>query len=95
MEELDYFLLPAQAWNKLVEWYGMTAGSRPVSRVVVEYAWLYMKHLKVEVYPLEFRLCVHPLLSNIIKLKFSRAHTVGEYKGVEQDHKQSIFAFVS
>ena len=94
MDELDYFLLPAQAWNKLVEWYGMTAGSRPIPRVVVEYG-LYMKHLKVGVYPLDIKLCVHPHLSNIIKLNFSRAHTVGEYKGIEQDHQQSIFVFVS
>ena len=84
MDKLDYFLLPAQAWNKLVEWYWIAAGSTPIPRVVAEYG-LYMKHLKVEVYPWELKLCVHPHLSNITKLKFSREHTTSKYRGVKQD----------
>ena len=91
MDERDYLSLPAQAWDKLVEWYGMTAGSTPISRVVVEYG-LYMKHLKIEVYPLEFKLCDHPHLSNITRLKFSRRHTASKYWGVKQD---SITCIVS
>ena len=73
------FLLPVQAWNKLVEWYGMTAGSRPIPRVVVVMDGLYGKTLKVEIYPLWIKLGVHPHLSNFVKLNFSNGHTVGEY----------------
>ncbi len=39
---------------------------------------LYMKHCKVEVYLLEFKICIHPNLNDIKKREFSRADTVGE-----------------
>ncbi len=39
---------------------------------------LYMKHCKVEVYLLEFKMCIHPDINNIKKRQFSRADTVGE-----------------
>jgi len=32
MEELDYSLVPEAAWNKLVVWYGLSQGSRPLAR---------------------------------------------------------------
>ena len=32
MEELDYFLLPESAWNKLSSWYSVSEGSRPIFR---------------------------------------------------------------
>ena len=38
-----------------------------------------MNHCKVEVYLLEFKLCVHPNLNHIKKREFSRSDTVGEY----------------
>lgn len=77
MDELDYFLLPESAWNKLVSWYGLSKGSKVVARKVVEYG-LYMKHCKVEVYLLDFKLCVHPNLNDPKKKEFSRADTVGK-----------------
>ena len=40
---------------------------------------LYMKHCKVEVYLLEFKLCVHPKLNEHVVKSFSRADTVGEH----------------
>ena len=92
--ERDYLSLPAQAWDKLVEWYGMTAGSRPIPRVVVEYG-LNLKLCEVEVYPLEFKLCVHPHLSTIIKLKFSREHTASKYWGIEQDSITCICVIIT
>ncbi len=39
---------------------------------------LYMKHCKVEVYLLEFKICIHPNVNDIKKREFSRADTVGE-----------------
>jgi ubiquitin carboxyl-terminal hydrolase 4/11/15 len=32
MEELDYYLLPAAAWEMLVSWYGISKGSHPIPR---------------------------------------------------------------
>ena len=38
---------------------------------------LYMKHCKVEVYLLEFKLCLHPKLNEPVNMTFSRAETIG------------------
>ena len=76
MEELDYSLLPEEAWELLVEWYGLSDGSQPIPRKVVEYG-LYMNHLRVEVYLLTFKLFLHPKLTEHICKSFSRANTVG------------------
>lgn len=32
MEELDYYLLCESAWAKLLSWYGLTQGSKPIPR---------------------------------------------------------------
>ena len=77
MDEINYFLLTETAWRKLSSWYGLSSGSKVVARKVVEYG-LYNKHCKVEVYLLEFKLCVHPNLNDIRKREFSRADTVCE-----------------
>ena len=77
MEELDYFLLPEAAWSKLTSWYSVAQNSRPLARKVVEHG-MYMKHCKVEVYLLEFKLSLHPNLNNAKTKSFSRADTVGD-----------------
>ena len=77
MEELDYSLVPEEGWVKLVEWYGIVPGSKPIVRKVVEYG-LYMKHTKVEVYPLELKLAVHPKVDEHVIKEFSKCDTVGE-----------------
>lgn len=86
MEELDYFLLPEGAWSKLTSWYGLSQNSRPLARKVVEHG-MYMKHCKVEVYLLEFKLCVHPNFNNIKPRSFSRADTVD---GLEKALKEEF-----
>ena len=78
MEELDYSLVPQEGWVKLIEWYGMAPGSRPIARKVVEFG-LYTKHIKVEVYLLEFKLTVHPNLTEHTIEEFSRLDSVGKY----------------
>ena len=75
-EELDYNLVPQKAWEHLLEWYGLSNDSKPIARKVVEYG-LYMKHCKVEVYLLRFRLSLHPKLSEHTTKEFSRSNTVG------------------
>lgn len=77
MEELDYYLLPESAWEKLSSWYGISQGSHPVPRKVVEHG-LYMKHCKVEVYLLEFKLCTHAKQGEIVCKQFSRSSTVAD-----------------
>ena len=86
MEELDYFLLPEGAWSKLTSWYGLSQNSRPLARKVVEHG-MYMKHCKVEVYLLEFKLCVHPNMNNVKNHSFSRADTVD---GLEKALKEEF-----
>ncbi|XP_011407941.1 PREDICTED: probable serine/threonine-protein kinase kinY [Amphimedon queenslandica] len=75
MEELDYALLPEPAWNLLLSWYGLSVGSRPIIRNVVEYG-TYFKHLGVEVYFIDLKLCVHPHTTDIKTGSFSRADTI-------------------
>ena len=47
-----------------------------VCRKVVEHG-LYMKHCKVEVYLLKFKVCLHPKLNEPVNKSFSRADTIG------------------
>ena len=44
-------------------------------RIVVEYG-LHMKHFKVEVYLLNFKLCIHPKLNEHVIKSFSRGDTI-------------------
>ena len=50
MEDLDYSLVPEGGWNKLLIWYGLAEGSRPIARKVIEWG-MYVKHLKVRQRP--------------------------------------------
>lgn len=34
IDELDYVLMPTEAWNKLVSWYGCLEGQKPIIRKV-------------------------------------------------------------
>ena len=77
IEELDYNLVSEEGWKSLHEWYGMAPGSRPIARKVVQYSLQNnIKHSNVEVYLLEFKLVVHPTMSNH---PLSGDNTVGEY----------------
>ncbi|XP_069721653.1 ubiquitin carboxyl-terminal hydrolase 4 isoform X2 [Phaenicophaeus curvirostris] len=75
IDELDYVLVPTEAWNKLVAWYGCIDGQQPIVRKVVEYG-LFVKHYKVEVYLLELKLCESSDPDNVISCHFSKADTV-------------------
>uniref|UniRef100_A0A1X7SQT9 DUSP domain-containing protein n=1 Tax=Amphimedon queenslandica TaxID=400682 RepID=A0A1X7SQT9_AMPQE len=74
-EGQDYALLPEPAWNLLLSWYGLSVGSRPIIRNVVEYGQ-YVKHLKVEVYLIDLKLCVHPNINDIKTGSFSGVDTI-------------------
>ncbi|XP_054243396.1 ubiquitin carboxyl-terminal hydrolase 4 isoform X2 [Indicator indicator] len=75
IDELDYVLVPTEAWDKLVMWYGCIDGQQPIVRKVVEYG-LFVKHYKVEVYLLELKLCESSDPDNLISCHFSKADTV-------------------
>ncbi|XP_064012715.1 ubiquitin carboxyl-terminal hydrolase 4 isoform X2 [Pogoniulus pusillus] len=75
IDDLDYILVPAEAWDKLVTWYGCIDGQQPIVRKVVE-SGLFVKHYKVEVYLLELKLCESSNPDNLVSCHFSKADTV-------------------
>ncbi|XP_019860639.1 PREDICTED: ubiquitin carboxyl-terminal hydrolase 11-like [Amphimedon queenslandica] len=46
----DYALLPEEAWNYLINWYGLSLHSKPIMRPVVEAGTSPFRFLMVEVY---------------------------------------------
>ncbi|XP_069040333.1 ubiquitin carboxyl-terminal hydrolase 11 [Lepisosteus oculatus] len=72
VEEEDFILVPAEAWRKLLAWYGMAPEQPPLERKVVDLP----STLKVEVYPVEIYLCLHSDMDNALPMQFSRADTV-------------------
>ncbi|XP_020789546.1 ubiquitin carboxyl-terminal hydrolase 4 [Boleophthalmus pectinirostris] len=75
IDELDYVLVPTEAWNKLVSWYGCLEDQRPIVRKVVEHG-MFVKHCKVEVYLLELNLCENDNMENVVTRHFSKADTI-------------------
>ncbi|KAF4079160.1 hypothetical protein AMELA_G00189890 [Ameiurus melas] len=65
IDELDYVLVPTEAWRNLVSWYGCLEGQRPIVRKVVEHG-MFVKHCKVEVYLLELNLCENDNMDNVV-----------------------------
>ncbi|KAL0978331.1 hypothetical protein UPYG_G00169110 [Umbra pygmaea] len=75
IDELDYVLVPTEAWNKLVSWYGCLEGQQPIVRKVVEHG-MFVKHCKVEVYLLELKLCENDNMDHVVTRHFSKADTI-------------------
>ncbi|XP_004676230.1 PREDICTED: ubiquitin carboxyl-terminal hydrolase 4 [Condylura cristata] len=75
IDEMDYVLVPTEAWNKLLNWYGCVEGQQPIVRKVVEHG-LFVKHCKVEVYLLELKLCENSDPTNVLSCHFSKADTI-------------------
>ncbi|KAJ3602807.1 hypothetical protein NHX12_030555 [Muraenolepis orangiensis] len=90
IDELDYVLVPTEAWNKLVSWYGCLEGQRPIVRKVVEHG-MFVKHCKVEVYLLELNLCENDNMDNLVTRHFSKADTID---AIEKDMR-SLFEIPS
>lgn len=76
IDELYYNLVPEEAWNKLLAWYGIVENQPPIPRKVVEYG-MYVKHCKVEVYLIEFKLCRNSAMEKVVTHQFSKADTLG------------------
>nr|XP_020515702.2 ubiquitin carboxyl-terminal hydrolase 11 [Labrus bergylta] len=72
VENEDFMLVPADAWHKLLVWYGVVDAQPPLERKVVDLP----STLKVEVYPVEIFLCLHSNMENVITAQFSRADNI-------------------
>ncbi|KAL1425074.1 hypothetical protein MTO96_019528 [Rhipicephalus appendiculatus] len=81
IEDLDYLLLPQESWDKMVAWYGLTQGQSPLPRKVIEIG-LFVKNCKVEVYPMEFKLCTNSSSDQFVMRRFSKVDTIAQ---VEKD----------
>ncbi|VDI16745.1 ubiquitin carboxyl-terminal hydrolase 4/11/15 [Mytilus galloprovincialis] len=77
INELDYQLVPLNAWNKLVSCYGLLNDQVPVERYVIEQGQ-FVKHCKVEVYLLELKICQKQFQSGIINISMSRVDIIGD-----------------
>ncbi|XP_041349901.1 ubiquitin carboxyl-terminal hydrolase 15-like isoform X2 [Gigantopelta aegis] len=75
VDDLDYYLLPAEAWTKLVAWYGTVEGQESISRKVIEQG-MFVKHCKVEVYLLDLKLCENSESNKFVNKQFSRTDTI-------------------
>ncbi|PWA23263.1 hypothetical protein CCH79_00018968 [Gambusia affinis] len=76
VENEDFMLVPAAAWHKLLQWYGMVDGQPALERKVVDLP----STLKVEVYPVEVFLCLHSNMENVTSAQFSRTDSICEYR---------------
>ena len=68
---IDYNLLPIEAWNKLLSWYGISRNSVGIKRQVIEF-----KQCIMEVYPLELKACLYHNESNYKVVTISRYDTI-------------------
>ncbi|XP_038054457.1 ubiquitin carboxyl-terminal hydrolase 15-like [Patiria miniata] len=75
IDDLDYLLLPTDAWDKLASWYGTTPSQEAIKRKVVEYG-MFVKHCKVEVYLMELKLSEHGNPEKYVSQQFSKADTI-------------------
>ncbi|KAL6119028.1 usp11 [Pungitius sinensis] len=72
VENEDFMLVPADAWHRLLGWYGAVDGQPALERKVVDLP----STLKVEVYPVEIFLCLHSNMENVITAQFSRTDSI-------------------
>ena len=77
IEDLDYNILPEEAWLRLVPWYGVVSEHQALPRKVAEHG-MYLKSCKVEVYLMEFKLCWKSDPKTIVTRHFSKGDTIGE-----------------
>ena len=76
IDELDYILVPEEAWVLLVDKFGIMEGQEPIERKVVEHG-MYVKYCKVEVYLMKFELALYSNTEDIRMKKFSKSDTIG------------------
>ena len=77
VDEIDYKLVPEEAWYKLLSWYGIIGDSMEIRRQVVEYGKV-VKRCKVKVYHLELKLkaCLYHNEEDYKIVTLSRCDTI-------------------
>ena len=76
ISDIDYATIPKNAWDKLVEIFGLTHGQNPVARKVID-SGMFVKHCKIEVYFMELKLAENSSMNDVRSAKFSRNDTLG------------------
>lgn len=76
LEEIDHVLVPEDAWEKMLNWYGIVDGQSGIRRVVIEQG-MFVKQCKIEVYLTELNLCQNGNLNESTTKQFSRVDTIG------------------
>merc|ERR1719347_1827935 len=88
IDEMDYVLVPEEAWDMLVAEFSLEdnleGGSTAVKRKVVEHG-MFVKQFKVEVYYIEFQLAENSNLEEQKKKKFSKSDTLEEIQTVMKE----------
>ncbi|XP_053360263.1 ubiquitin carboxyl-terminal hydrolase 11 [Clarias gariepinus] len=84
VEHEDFILVPAEAWRKLLSWYGLEEDQPAIERKVIDLP----STLKIEIYPVEILLCLHSDVDNAVTAQFSRADTLLSIQKVIQKEFQ-------
>lgn len=71
LENSHFELVSSKGWEKLVKWFGMAEGQEPIKRTVIEHG-LYTKERKVEIYPLELKICLFKDTDRVLSKQFSK-----------------------
>uniref|UniRef100_A0A8B9LEK1 Ubiquitin carboxyl-terminal hydrolase n=1 Tax=Astyanax mexicanus TaxID=7994 RepID=A0A8B9LEK1_ASTMX len=80
VENEDFVLVPAEAWRKLLSWYGMVPEQPALERKVIDLP----STVKVEIYPVEISLCLHSNMEEVVTEQFSRTDTIYTIQKVMQ-----------
>ncbi|XP_022526596.2 ubiquitin carboxyl-terminal hydrolase 11 [Astyanax mexicanus] len=80
VENEDFVLVPAEAWRKLLSWYGMVPEQPALERKVIDLP----STVKVEIYPVEIFLCLHSNMEEVVTEQFSRTDTIYTIQNVMQ-----------
>ncbi|XP_078684293.1 ubiquitin carboxyl-terminal hydrolase 15-like [Branchiostoma floridae x Branchiostoma belcheri] len=76
IDQLDYCPVPVEAFRRLVSWYGIK-DRHVIPRKVVEHD-MFAKHCRVEVFPVELKLCRYPNMDRRVTQLFSKSNTIGQ-----------------
>ena len=79
IEELNYILVPEEAWTELIKWYGLERGQDPIPRRVIIQG-MFAEHPMVEVYLIVLRLSRIHEMDKIFSPQFSRVATIRDIK---------------
>lgn len=75
MENIDFTVVPEEAWNSLVQWYTLTEGQEPIARKVIDQG-IFNKNCNIEIYLIDLKLCHHSNIDSPETEYFSRMTTL-------------------